>query len=154
MKLLKKVFIGLFCMIFIFSLVGCGKKKKISPETFKSKMEEKNVTINEPQNTDSEEVVKYLFARENDSMYSIEFYEFTNSKAAQTSFDELKSELMSLAVKGSVSSNFKSDTRSKYMLTNNDNYYVASVIDNTLLFAVSPVEYKNDLKKIIKELGY
>ena len=56
--------------------------------------------------------------------------------------------------KYSVSTNIDKERKNKYTLTTDDKYKVIFRIDSTVLYVDAPKESKNDVKKIIKKLGY
>lgn len=151
MKNLKKIYIISFCIIVLLTITGC-KKKKISIEEFNKKMTNDGYTIKDL--GEEEKIKKSSLAVDSDNQYEIYFYEFNNFDDAKSIFYDIKDSVSKLAVKGSTSGIIERKKYLKYVLTNNDYYYVISTIDNTLVFGVTNVDNKNNLKNIIKKIGY
>ncbi len=153
MKTMKKIFTCTFCLMIVFLITGCGKKK-ISVEKFNSDMEKKNYTIINAGENEELGLTKSSIAKDEDNKYIIEFYQFDSFERSKYMYHKTKLEISSLAVKGSTSGEISRKKYLKYVLTNNDYYYVVSNVDNTLLIAYTKVENKSELKEIIKKIGY
>ena len=155
MKCLKRIFTIIICFVMISFVTGCSKKK-ISIEKFNEIMKEKGYKISDDIKLDNEEetVKKYSIVNDPDNKYMIQFYQFDSHEDAKLVYHKMRLELYSIPVKGSTSGSIERKKYYKFVLTNDDKYYIVSVIDNTLLFAYTKVENKNELKNFVKKIGY
>ena len=141
----------------LFIVTGCGNKKSITAEEFESKLKEKNFIINDVKTTqfsDVPEISKGLVAIDETYNYQIEFYEFTSEENAISFYERNK--LIFENAKGSSSAytNVDLNNYQKYTLITDGKYKVLTRINNTLIFINANEEYKDAIKKILKELNY
>lgn len=89
-----------------------------------------------------------------DYSYQIEFYETTDESSAVSFYNNNKSIFESS--KSSVSSENSKDLKnsSKYSLQSNGEYKVVSRIGNTVIYLNVDKDYKDEVDKILDELGY
>lgn len=153
MNRFKKVFLATLCFTIIVLITGCGKKK-ISIDKFNKKMTNEGFTISDIGSKEEDGVKKSNMAVDSNNVSAIIYYEFDKFENAKKLFNSAKEKISKLAVKGATSGTINRKKYLKYVLTNNDYYYVLSTIDNTMIYGVTKVENKNELKNLIKSLGY
>ena len=141
MNILKKSIGISICFLMMFLITGCDKKK-ISIEKFNSEMEKRNYTVIDTGAVDEMGITKSSQATDENNKFYFEFYEFDNFEKSKYAYHKVKLDISSLAVKGSTSGVIERKKYLKYVLTNNDYYYVISNIDNTLLVAYTEVDIK------------
>lgn len=149
--------INLLTILFlIFMLCGCSKNTIKSGEEFKSIMREQKFYVMDTKEQFSEyDYIKESFAAlDSDEKYLVEFYVISDLENALAFYNLNKSIFTAEETKYSVSTNIDKERKNKYTLTTDDKYKVISRIDSTVLYVDAPKESKNDVKKIIKKLGY
>ena len=142
-------------MLALLTLTGCGNKKAISVDDFKSLAKEANLKIIDA--TDEFKNYKHIksatAAKSNDD-WQVEFYVLNNDENAKGMFNTNKTIFESS--KSGLSSN-KSVSLNNYesfsLKTSGYFKYVAR-IDNTVVYANIKEEYANSAKEFIKKLGY
>ncbi len=154
-KIRGVLIISLFMSIFL--LTGCFNKKPISADQFKNTMEKKGFVISDATNQFSTYsfVKKVYVASEKEYKYQIEFFEFASDTNAQASYDSNKTNFESF--KGSVSKeNIKIEGKdySKYQNISNGKYMLTIRAKNIVLFVNASDKYSNEIKSVIKNLGY
>ena len=86
--------------------------------------------------------------------YQIEFYELNTEQDAISSYNINKSKFEAKKSSTSTYTEVALGNNSKYTLTSNGQYMVVSRIENTFIYVHVDEEYKDEVKKILKELGY
>ena len=157
-----------FILIFVGILVIAGiivgiiiidknlNKEPISFSAFKDKMEYKDFEILDTldQFEDYEYIKKACTALEEDYEYQIEFYKLDEEDDA-ISFYNTKKEILENSKSSPSSKTDKSmGNNSKYTLLTGGKYKVVSRIENTVIYADVDEKYKDDIKEILKDLGY
>lgn len=142
-------------VIMLFMLTGCGKKTVITDENFKSFFEGKGYTIYDVTSQFSaNEIVKSASLAESDKGYQIEFYVLSNEAEATGMFNTNKANFETYKGNSSSESSGSASNYSTYTLTTSGYYMHLCRVDNTLLYLKISEEYKDVVKKQIKELGY
>jgi len=170
-KLKNEKGIGLvpFILVFVAILVIAGitvgvvvitknlNKEPISAGDFKNIMEDKDFEIidsKENQFADYDYIEKAYVALEEDYDYQIEFYKLDEEDDA-IEFYETNKEIFEDSKGSSVVETKKSiGNNSKYTLKTNDEYKVVSRIENTVIYADVDEKYEDEVKEILKEMGY
>ena len=150
----------LICLLLVCGVVtiftGCGKKKEaITKEQFIEIMEDESFDIVDAtdQFSDNKEKINSVtIALNND--YQIEFYEFTSKKIAKESLKLNRSNFIDNKGISAKESYLLIGNSGKYALTSNDTYYYVSYIDDTMVYVVTSKEFKDDISRILNELGY
>jgi len=140
--------------IVIFKLLN-KEKTPISASEFNTTMKNEGYVMTDT--TDQfarygDAVLKSYAAQK--SGYQIEFYELSTEENAISMYNTNKSKFES--EKANVSSSTTSNMKnySTYSLNTNGTYKYLSRIDNTLVYVDVDEDYKDDVKEIMKEIGY
>ncbi len=138
-----------------FSLMN-REKESITAEEFKIIMQDKGYLIADATSQFSEYdyVSKVYLATTSDKLYQIEFYTLSDDSSATYFFNTNKTlfEQNKTSVSTSTSSEFSN--HAKYTLTSANKYMVVSRINNTVVYVNVDEQYKDNVKDILKELGY
>lgn len=171
MKLKNEKGIGLvtFILIFVAILVIAGiivgvviinknlNKEPITAGDFKDIMEDKDFEIidaKENQLTEYDYVKKAYVALEEDYDYQIEFYKLDEEEDAISFYNTNKKIFESYKGSSSAETSVSMGNNSKYTLKTNDEYKVVSRIENTVIYADVDEKYEDEVKEILKEIGY
>lgn len=150
-NLFKRKFVFLVSML-IFILSGCGSKKPISLEEFTKKLTDKGYEITQITNINTNSINNLIIAKKDDHQF--EFCIAKDDDNAVYFYNQNKTEFEKYKGSVTTSSSKNIGNVSKYTLTSNGKYRVVSRIGNTVLFLESPIEYKDEIEKILKEIGY
>lgn len=137
-------------------LAGCKEKVSVTAEDYKNLMEAKGYTIADAseQFADYDEIAKVYIAVPGDGAYQIEFYELTSAEAAMRLFAGNKSIFEQFEGNASTHTSISAANYSNYKLTAGGYYKVLSRIDNTMIYIDAPVEFKDEIKTVLGEIGY
>lgn len=157
-----------FILIFVAILVIAGvtvgvviitknfNKQQLSVSEFKNIMENKDFEIVDAK--DQFEAIDYIekvyIALEEDYDYQIEFYRFDEEDSAIDFYKTNKKIFEATKGTSSAETSANMGNNSKYTLTTNDEYKVVSRIENTVIYANVDDKYKDEVKDLLKELGY
>lgn len=129
-------------------------KTAISADTFNSSMTDKNYAVVDIINQYNEyDYIKKAYVAKNDN-YQIEFYETSNNDYAIQMYDNNKQTFENEKSDSSIETTKSAKNYSVYSLTVNGKYKYISRIDNTIIYINADKEYKDEIKEVIKELGY
>ena len=156
MKKVLKLLVSIsLSLILVLTLTGC-KKTALSPDDFKKKMESKEFEVIDTMDQMPEEsiVTQSYLALAPKSVYKIEYYKFSSEENAKNFYSTNKKifEASAGSVSGEAEVNLKN--HSKYSLTSNKRFMVVSRIDDTAVYIDADKEYKDTIKKILKDIGY
>ena len=148
----KILFLGLF-LVSIFMITGCGNKKAVSTREFINITEQDGLTTVDVKDQFSDESVVEATIAYNDD-YKLEFYILNSEASAKSMFSYNKNIFESR--KSGISKYASTDigNSSTYMLQSGGYYMYLSRIDNTLLYVSVSEQYKDNVKEVIKDLGY
>lgn len=148
----KILFLGLL-LVSIFMITGCGNKKAISTREFINITEQDGLTTVDVKDQFSDESVVEATIAYNDD-YKLEFYILNSEASAKSMFSYNKNIFESR--KSGISKYASTDigNSSTYMLQSGGYYMYLSRIDNTLLYVSVSEQYKDNVKEVIKDLGY
>lgn len=152
MKRIIKIIIAFNLLLF---LTACSNKEKIDSAKFKDVMTSKGYNVVDvTEKTDSDAATSVLIAMSKDNTYQVEFFELVNEETAINTYNINKSNF--LENKSSKYSQTEKDVKnySKYTLTSSGKYMVVSRIENTLVYANVTDDKKDEIKSVLKELGY
>lgn len=162
-KVVRKLALALGLVGLIASLSGCGlKKTAITAEEFSSKMEDEGYQMVDITNQ-YEEVENALLAMNLDDGYKIEYYNFADEDSARTVYNQTANKfdkqynvkMMSMNLTFNHSQSFYFTGQGKDADGNKlESYVHISRVDDTMILVVADKEYRDDIKAIIKELGY
>lgn len=157
MKGIKRVLLVIVLFLCVFSLTGCGTKKSITANDFKTYMEKSGYYIldSTSQYKDSFTLKQGYIAINANRTYQIEFIEFNTIDEASKIYD-INKNIME-GKKGQSISGYVDTTGenfSNYRVVTNGRYRVLSRINNTLIYVDEDQAYMNEINKIIKRLRY
>lgn len=162
-KVVRKLALVLGLVGLISSLSGCGlKKTAITAEEFSSKMEDEGYQMVDITNQ-YEEVENALLAMNLDDGYKIEYYNFADEDSARTAYNQTANKfdkqynvkMMSMNLTFNHSQSFYFTGQGKDADGNKlESYVHISRVDDTMILVIADKEYRDDIKAIIKELGY
>ena len=149
----KKLLISLLILT-LFFITGCTTKATLSVETFSRTMEKKGFTINDAtaEFLTIPGVEKHLIAQSIDKGYQIQFYILDSEITAQSVYAQCKDKFASTGAGSNTevsSGNFQ-----KYTQVNNGKYSVVSRISNTIIYVNADNIYQEQIKSILKDIGY
>lgn len=169
-KLKEEKAIGLmpFILIFVAILVISGitvgviiisknlNKQALTVSEFKEIMEDKDFEIIDvkDQFENIDYIEKAYIALEEDYDYQIEFYRLEEEDYAIEFYKNNKEIFEDSKGSSSAETSVSMGNNSKYTLTTNDEYKVVSRIENTVIYANVDDKYKDEVKDLLKELGY
>ena len=154
----KKFLFVLLCGILLFTLTGCGSKKAISISDFKSAVEEAGLSIYDAGEAEADDELVEEEARAYSKDLSIVglFGTFKSKSGAQDYFEsstnELKTSSRTTVSMGNYDT-FEGKLNHDKEYEGYDYIYMARV-DDTLLLFVSTKDKKEEVKEIVKKLGY
>lgn len=158
MKKIKILIIVILCEIMLFTLTGCGNKKAITADDFKTIMEEKGYNVQDAtdQFTTYDRAEKIYIAINTDKNYQIEFYQFLDINKTIYFFETNKTilEVNSSSSSVSADSSVSMKNYEKYQVTVDGRYKVLSRIDNTLVYINVDSNYKDEVKGILDIINY
>lgn len=139
--------IGLF-------LTACGSKTALTNDQFIEKMEAAGYQIVDASNQFGEGDVEAVTLAMMDEKYQIEFYVLPSNDQTVGAFNNNKSSFEQMKGSGASTSEVNLGNYNYYGLSTGEGYYVVSRIDNTMIFINASAEYKDEIKEVLKELGY
>ena len=151
---MKKVILSVLCAFMILLLTGCGTKKVITTEEFKTIAESREMITTDIKT----QYESYAYVKEATSAttpnYQVVFYVLDTVENATNMYTTNKTLFESY--KGDISSYATVDMKnySTYSLDTNGNYYYLARVENTIFYAVVQDKYKDEIKAIVKDLGY
>lgn len=148
----------LVLMIVIGSAIFIWLNKEKTPilaEDFYSIMEKKGYTMTDATSQFDQytNYIKKAYIAQNTD-YQIEFYELSSEENAISMYNTNKSRFESQKSDSSSYATVSMKNYSTYALTTNGKYKYISRIDNTMIYLDVDEEYKDTIKKLIKEIGY
>lgn len=153
---IKKLLLGVTCVLSIFLLTGCVKKTVITTEQFKSKTEEHNLITKDiiSQYTQYNNIIKEATLAIKDDEWQIEFYVITNATEAKDMFtnnvNKIEAETTSTEIKTKVNMlNYNT-----YSQTTATKYVYISRVENTILYIEVKADQKDEVMTVVEALGY
>lgn len=155
------------CVIAFVLLVGVGgfflvrtilnqEKDPITVEEFKSTMQDKGYTIIDAKKQfENYDYIKSAYiAMSSNGEYQIEFYKMSDEKNATNFYEHNKSKFESSASSPESTSYINMNKYSKCTILANGDYMVVSRIKDTVIYLNVDARYKNQIKDLLKEIGY
>ena len=150
----RGIIFAVICILTLFITTGCFSKTAITTSDFKSKMEAKGfITLDVKQQFSQYDYVKEATVAKNDN-YQIEFYVLTTTERAEYMFNTNKKIFEGSKASGSLETKAKVGNYETYSLTSSGYYMYISRVDNTFIYLKVNESNKDDVTKVIKELGY
>lgn len=155
MKRVRNLLLAIVVLITTIMLTGCGKKA-ISANDFKTKMKSKEYTVVEvtDQFASYSYIEKVYIAQDKTKSYQIEFYKLSDESYAKSFYNTNKQIFENAKSSSSAHTEVNLSNYSKYTQESNNKYSVISRIENTAVYLNVDSKYKDDVKAILKELGY
>ena len=100
------------------------------------------------------EIVRSYVAAPSDLSYQIEFLELDSDASAKNMFASNQRIFQDTSSSNKAESSVSVSNYAKYTLESNGKYKVISRIDNTLVYVDAEIKYKDDVNKLLDELGY
>lgn len=157
----------IICVVTLILLVGIGgfflvktvlnqEKDPITVEEFKSTMQNKGyIIIDAKEQFDEYEYIKDAYiAMTDDGEYQIEFYKMSDEKNATNFFEHNKSRFESSASSPESKSYINMNKYAKCTILANGDYMVVSRIKDTVIYLNVDASYKDQIKDLLKEIGY
>lgn len=157
----------IICVVTLILLVGIGgfflvktvlnqEKDPITVEEFKSTMQNKGyIIIDAKEQFDEYEYIKDAYiAMTDDGEYQIEFYKMSDKENATMFYKHNKSVFESSKSSSSAQTNNDMKNYSKYTLQSDNKYMVVSRIEDTVVYVKVDSKYKEQIKNLLKEIGY
>lgn len=153
-------------IVIILIIVGAGiigaitlmnkEKTPITAEKFRITMKQKDYVINDVNDQFSEyDTIKQVYVASDSSYnYQIEFYELSDELSATSFYNSNVANIQAVETSTSAQTSINGKNYSKYTLSTGEEYMVISRIGNTILYFNVNSNYKNEVKKIVEELGY
>lgn len=150
----KKVLLLLICLLTLFTLTGCAKKKVITTNEFKTIAENYGYTTEKPQQNNDYDNINETIIASKPSGIEVKFYILKSSSDAETMFNDNKKFFKTLKGNSVTESSITISNYLSYSLTSNNKFMYLCKVENTLLYVDVEETYKSEVKDFIKALGY
>ncbi len=147
---MKKIIKLFTCLLIIVTLSGCGSKKALKSNDIKNKLSNLGFTINDVTSYMEDKNIKNVITA-NNGKYQIEFYTFDSKKDAKKAYE---TNVKNFSINKKNKKEKHEDNYDKFTQELSDTYNMVIRLNNTLLYSSINLEYKRDLNKTIKNLGY
>ena len=148
---MKKYIKIVIVLLVVLILTGCGAKKTaLNQKQITDKLYKLEFFVDDNTKLMEDSTMRTALSAYN-SKYQIEYYIFKDEKRAKEAFQDNKKYFDNNGKKGKEKTK---ENYSKYVQELSDTYNVLTRVDNTLLYISSNIEYKSDIKKVLKELNY
>ncbi len=153
---MKKLKVILLLILVIFLSACSFDKKAIDSSEFKEIMRDNSyyVVNSKDQFSEYDYILNSYIAIDSQQNYQIEFYELEDEENAIAFYDYNKDIFEGYKISTSIYTDVSFSNNSKYTLTTDDSYRVLSRVDNTVIYISVDKKYKDEVKSILKELGY
>lgn len=148
---MMKRFFRIFIFVFMaLMLSACGDKKALTSSEITAKLSNNGFSITDVTSQMEDKSISYV-ASANNGRFQIEYYVFASEEDAKKAYKNNKESFESNKTKGKEKTG---ESYEKYTQKLSDTYNLITRVDNTLLYSSVNIEYKGDLNKVIKDLGY
>lgn len=148
---MKKYIKILIIVPLVILLTACGAEKKpLDKNAAMDLLSNEGFIVSDNVGYMEDKTIKTALSAHN-GKYQIEYYIFDSKKRAKEAYEGNKK---SFNANGKKAKEEKKETYNKYTQELTDTYNVLTHVDNTLIYASINIEYKKDLKKVLKELNY
>ncbi len=151
----KRVLLIAMCLVVLIGLTGCSKTA-LTTDKFKSVLEGKKFEITDTYKQHEDEGnYKEATLAKSESGYEMEFVVLDNEGRAENVFSTKRGEFENLRSNTvSSQSEVNMGNYNSYSCHSNGLYMYVIRVDNTVLYLKVDDKYKDEVKSIIKELGY
>ena len=151
----RKILLVVLCFLMLFMVTGCGKKTVLTTDEFKAKVTELGYTTQDAKEQFADkDFVKDVTIALNSKGFQVEFYVFADEASAVSSFNTNQTSFENVKSGKSIETSSSMANYSEYSLESSGKYMHVCRVETTLLFVSVDVKYKDEAKKLIKELGY
>ncbi|MBE6824906.1 MAG: hypothetical protein E7513_06130 [Ruminococcaceae bacterium] len=154
MNFFKRFLIAVLTVILAISLVACDERTPQSAEGFTDTMESEGFTVVDSTIFAQTAVTADKVLTALNDNYEIEFYELDCIPTAKD-FHQLNKD--AFESEDSVSDNsteINSSNFDYYDMTSDTGFHLSTRIDNTVIYCYTEAEYKEEIIKLVKALGY
>lgn len=148
---MKKIGKILLVIIILLSFSACGKTTKISEKELEKKLFKMNFTTKDVTSEMEDSSIKKVILATNNKL-QVEYYVFKNEDNAKTAYNTNVKNLK-LDKDAKLKENNKNNY-SKCRQTSKNMYIVIVRTGNTMIYSSSNVNYKSDVNKTMRKLGY
>ena len=128
-------------------------RDKLTPHDFKLNLEKRGFVVSDKTLTQSnQKITSYYIATNSEKKYNVEYYELNNEMTAQGIYLKYKETMITTGAQ--VSTEVNLGNSEKYVDNYNGKYRVASRVANTIIWVDANIEYQEEIKTLLKELGY
>lgn len=153
----NKLLLGLVCILSIFLVVGCAATKKaLTAEDFENKTKEKGLLVVDVKDQFSQYdfITKATVAVNQEEGWQIEHYELKTLSDAKSMYNKNKSDFEKAKTNKNKETNMEVGNYSKYILETDTEFMLLTRVDETLVYIKTPIENKDKVVEIVKDLGY
>lgn len=154
---MKKFAIFALCMVMFLSLTGCGNKKAITSEKFILLAEEQGLNTTDL-TLEAAATYSYVksavFAYNTEGDLQVEFYVLEDKDKAKSLFNGNKSIVEEGKTGSYKDKSINLANYNTYEISTNGFYVYISRVDNTLFYAEASESYKDEIKALVKKMGY
>ena len=153
---MKKYLGFLLLLVCILPLTGCLKKDAIDVEKFTTEMEGRGFNVDTVTTANNAPVgmrVAYV-ATKSGLDYKVELYTFDGESNAKTAFNNQQTTLTNTKGGNYTETNISGLNYNTYTLNNSSNYFYMVRVEDKLIYGYGPSSDKDDIKDIMKALGY
>ena len=139
----------------LFFITGCGDKNLLQVEDFKNIIEKDDLTfVDVTSQYAGANYIQSASVASSNGDWQIEYYVLDSENNARNMFNTNQSIFESLNNGNYASTSVSLNNYSTYSLTIQDTYMYLCQVDNTLLYVNVDKDYTDEVKAIIKKLGY
>lgn len=147
---MKKFCKYLTLILIILTLSACGEKKVLSTSEVLDELYDKGFTVIDVTSQMEDKNITHVSSANNGN-YQVEYYVFTSEEKAKKAYESNKEAFENNKTKGKEKNG---KTYQKYTQKLSDTYNILVTTNNILIYSSVNIEYKNDLNRLIKDLGY
>lgn len=147
---MKKIFKAFIFIAFIMALCACANEKVKDEAEISQRLQDKGFIINDVTAQMDDKRINSVVAA-NNGKYQIEYYVFNEEEDCKEAYESNKQTFEVSKTKG------KEKNKNHYLIYTqklSDTYNVIIKDDKTLIYSSVNIEYKKDLNKVLKHLGY
>lgn len=152
---MKKIILCTSCLLLLILMAGCSLKPRtpLTAQEFTDKMEDAGYTVTDATDQYEAGVVDEVRIAVKDEI-QIEFYVVPTVEQAEDAYDANVSDFEALDASGASSKTVDISNYSYYRKLTDDSYYIVSRTDNTFIYVEAAAADKDEILKLITDLGY
>lgn len=153
MKKQRFIFSMMVCILLLFSLTACSARTPVTPETFKSVMEEAGYTVEDKSSTATgTEGAEIYYVCTNDSDDKAFFLGFGNKDDSYNFYNTLKEGMTQNSP--DVKTVIESDAYCRYACAVGDTTHMIVRVEDTIVYVTGPSSNKAAMDELFKKMGY